>query len=373
MCRDAARIQALEEPPELSGIVFPRPADRSISGLDCRWSLLGLTHDQRPPRTRLCRTPRPRCWPRCGPSRSTVAPPRCGRCGWPRTGSRCTPPPTPSDPEACFQSPKTLAGDGSPVIDEFCIPDVATMLGLTCDAVGSYLTDVIELRYRLPQLWAGVLAGDVTPWRARAIAQATVALTPEAAGFVDEQTAWCANRLTPAQLTRLVDHARARFMPEALAARSPTRPIGGTSPSPPTRSPTTAPSTSRPTWRSPTPSAWPRPWPPVPPGSRPSAPPTPSTDAGPPRWVTSPATSSPSASTNDDARRRRPAPRRRRGRRRPPGSCCTPTCPPTPSTTPTSRVVGRVPDRVRRAGRVPGPVRRPDPRLVRPRRRGAWS
>ena len=36
-----------------------------------------------------------------------------------------------SDPGACFQSPKTLAGEGSPVIDEFCIPDVAAMLGLT--------------------------------------------------------------------------------------------------------------------------------------------------------------------------------------------------------------------------------------------------
>ena len=123
----------------------------------------------------------------------------------------------PSCPQACFQSPKTRAGEGSPVIDEFCIPDVATMLGLTCDAVGSYLTDVIELRYRLPHLWAGVLAGRVTPWRARAIAQATVALTPQAAGFVDEQSAWCANRVIPAQLIRLVDHARARYMPDALA------------------------------------------------------------------------------------------------------------------------------------------------------------
>jgi hypothetical protein len=123
----------------------------------------------------------------------------------------------PSCPDACFQSPKTLAGEGSPAIDEFTIPDIATMLGLTCDAVGSYLTDVIELRYRLPQLWAGVLAGLVTPWRARRIAQTTLALTREAAGFVDEQTAWCANRLTPSQLERLVDHARARFMPDQLA------------------------------------------------------------------------------------------------------------------------------------------------------------
>ena len=123
-----------------------------------------------------------------------------------------------SAPGACFQSPKTLAGEGSPVIDEFCIPDVATMLGMTCDSVGFWLTDVIELRYRLPQLWAGVLAGSVTPWRARVVAQATVALTADAAAYVDEQAAWCANRLTPSQLVRLVDHARARFMPEQLAA-----------------------------------------------------------------------------------------------------------------------------------------------------------
>ena len=114
-----------------------------------------------------------------------------------------------SHPEACFQSPKALAGEGSPPIDEFCIPEVATKLGMTCDSVGSYLTDVIELRYRLPQLWAGVLSGHVTPWRARVIAQATVALTREAAAFVDEQSAWCANRVTPSQLMRLVDHARA--------------------------------------------------------------------------------------------------------------------------------------------------------------------
>jgi hypothetical protein len=122
------------------------------------------------------------------------------------------------DPAACFQSPKTLAGEGSPVIDEFCIPEVATRLGMTCDSVGSYLTDVIELRYRLPQAVGRDLMGEVSPWRARVIAQSTVALTVEAAGFVDEQTAWCANRLTPSQLMRLIDHARVRFMPEQLAA-----------------------------------------------------------------------------------------------------------------------------------------------------------
>ena len=36
-----------------------------------------------------------------------------------------------SDPRACFQSPKTLAGEGSPVIDEFCIPDAVSYTHLT--------------------------------------------------------------------------------------------------------------------------------------------------------------------------------------------------------------------------------------------------
>ncbi|PUA81994.1 hypothetical protein [Nocardioides currus] len=65
----------------------------------------------------------------------------------------------PGDAGACFQSPKTLAGEGSPAIDEFTIPDLATILGQTCDAIGSWLTDVIELRHRLPHLgpesWPG--------------------------------------------------------------------------------------------------------------------------------------------------------------------------------------------------------------------------
>ncbi|UUZ57883.1 13E12 repeat family protein [Nocardioides sp. B-3] len=203
----------------------------------------------------------------------------------------------PSCPDACFQSPKTLAGQGSPAIDEFTIPDIATMLGQTCDAVGSYLTDVIELRYRLPQLWAGILAGLVTPWRARRIAQTTVGLTPEAAGFVDEQTAWCANRLTPTELSRLVDHARARFMPDQLAKETEDAadrrhvtfdtdrvsfdgtPAPRGRPRPPRR-----------------PRLRPRPSPPVPPTSCDWARPTRWTGAGPPPSATSPATSSRSAS-----------------------------------------------------------------------------
>ncbi|QIK75604.1 DUF222 domain-containing protein [Nocardioides piscis] len=203
------------------------------------------------------------------------------------------------DPEfagACFQSPKTLAGEGSPVIDEFCIPEMATKLAMTCDAVGSYLTDVIELAYRLPNLWAGILSGHITPWRGRMIAQTTVDLTQQAAAFVDEQTAWCANRLTPSQLRRLIDHARVRFMPDAVAKEHEEAQdrrhvtfecdqvsFDGTI-------------HLEADLESPTPSGLPKPSPPAPSGSRAWGPPTPSTAVVPPPSATSPATSSRSGS-----------------------------------------------------------------------------
>ena len=102
--------------------------------------------------------------------------------------------------EACFTSPKTFAGEGSPAIDEFCVPEFATMLGRTNDSAGRFLTECVEVAYRLPRLWGAVLSGLVAGWRARLIAQTTLALTLEAATHVDEQVFWCASRLTPSQL-----------------------------------------------------------------------------------------------------------------------------------------------------------------------------
>jgi hypothetical protein len=77
----------------------------------------------------------------------------------------------PEHAEACFTSPKTFAGEGSPSIDEFCVPEFASMLGRTNDSAGRFLTECVEVAYRLPQLWGAVQAGLVAGWRARLIAQ----------------------------------------------------------------------------------------------------------------------------------------------------------------------------------------------------------
>jgi hypothetical protein len=80
----------------------------------------------------------------------------------------------------------------------------------------------LELRHRLPRLWAQVQAGAVPAWRARAVAETTIhtvpALTVEAAGFVDAQVAAVAGRVGPAQLDRLVAEAIKRY---ELAAPDP--------------------------------------------------------------------------------------------------------------------------------------------------------
>ena len=75
----------------------------------------------------------------------------------------------------------------------------------------------LELRHRLPRLWAQVHAGRVPAWRARAVAEATIhsspALTVEAARFVDAQVAAVAGKIGPAQLDRLVAETIKRLRP----------------------------------------------------------------------------------------------------------------------------------------------------------------
>ena len=54
-----------------------------------------------------------------------------------------------------------IAGPGAPLVAEFCVADLALALGMSTDAGRTYLGDAIELRYRLPKLWAAVTSGRV--------------------------------------------------------------------------------------------------------------------------------------------------------------------------------------------------------------------
>ncbi|NPC42421.1 DUF222 domain-containing protein, partial [Nocardioides sp. zg-1230] len=117
-----------------------------------------------------------------------------------------------------------IAGEGTPLVAEFCVAELGGVLGMSSTAAKKLIGHALELRHRLPRLWAQVHAGRVPAWKARAVAEATIhsspALTKEAAGFVDAQVAAVAGRVGPAQLDRLVAEAIKRY---DLAVADPTQ------------------------------------------------------------------------------------------------------------------------------------------------------
>ncbi|MCP3424349.1 HNH endonuclease signature motif containing protein [Nocardioides pinisoli] len=108
-----------------------------------------------------------------------------------------------------------IAGEGCPLVAEFCVAELGSVLGISTTAAKKLIGHALELRHRLPRLWAQVHAGAVPAWRARLVAETTIhscpSLTREAAAFVDAQVAAVAGKVGSAQLDRLVAEAIKRF------------------------------------------------------------------------------------------------------------------------------------------------------------------
>jgi len=111
-------------------------------------------------------------------------------------------------------TPVPLAGEGAPHISQFAVIEFGAAIGMSRRSAEYLFADVVELAYRLPLTWARVEAGSLKGWRARHIANATQALSLEAAAFVDQQVSGFASRISPAELQRLIDTAITRFMPQ---------------------------------------------------------------------------------------------------------------------------------------------------------------
>ena len=108
-----------------------------------------------------------------------------------------------------------LAGAGAPEISDFAVTELSTALGRTRESGRLLVGDVVEAKHRLPQVWARLVAGQVTAWRVRRLAQATRGLSAEAAAFVDAQVAHVVHSAGHATVNRLVLEAAARFDPES--------------------------------------------------------------------------------------------------------------------------------------------------------------
>jgi hypothetical protein len=112
-----------------------------------------------------------------------------------------------------------LAGEGAPAVAAYAVAEFAAALGMSTGAGYALVGEGLEMRHRLPRVWKRVMEGGLAPWRGRRIARATLALSSEAADYVDRQVAGFAHRIGPVQTDRLVETAMVRFQPELAAQR----------------------------------------------------------------------------------------------------------------------------------------------------------
>ena len=103
---------------------------------------------------------------------------------------------------------------------EFAASEVAGELEISTYAARALLADVLDVRHRLPRLWARVTACEVATWVARKVAVATRDLTPEQALFVDAGVAEYADgRLSWSRFETVLEARVVEADPEAAAAR----------------------------------------------------------------------------------------------------------------------------------------------------------
>jgi hypothetical protein len=89
------------------------------------------------------------------------------------------------DYQPLIQRACAWGGEGTPAVSEYCVAELGALQGTGMAAARVLIADALDLRYRLPRLWARVLTGGVRAWQARKIAEQTRVLSWEACADVD--------------------------------------------------------------------------------------------------------------------------------------------------------------------------------------------
>ncbi len=97
-----------------------------------------------------------------------------------------------------------FGGDGTPEVAEFAPAELGLETGLSPNQARSLIADALDLRHRLPVLWARVQAGDVPAREARRVALRTRCLTVEQAMVVDRRVARYVGQLSWTRLENLL-------------------------------------------------------------------------------------------------------------------------------------------------------------------------
>jgi hypothetical protein len=96
----------------------------------------------------------------------------------------------------------------------FVAEELGSAMGVSTQAAMSLMADALDLRHRLPRLWALVEDLAVAPWKIRRVAADTRSLPAEGARWVDEQLAARVDGFGLPTIERMVALAAARFAPQ---------------------------------------------------------------------------------------------------------------------------------------------------------------
>ena len=105
------------------------------------------------------------------------------------------------------EHPVRLGGEGTPTVGDFAAAELGCALRMSDGSAARLIGAALDLRHRLPLVWAAAQAGQVPAYQARQIATATRHLSCEQAAVVDQQIAPSLGAVSWGRLQALLEAA----------------------------------------------------------------------------------------------------------------------------------------------------------------------
>lgn len=112
-----------------------------------------------------------------------------------------------------------VGGDGTPRVQDLCVQELAIARRTHALSTRAFLADALDLRHRLPQVFAHVRAGACEPWLARRVASTSRVLDRFRVGVVDDAAAAAIVGESPSRVLELVAAKVIEADPVGYAAR----------------------------------------------------------------------------------------------------------------------------------------------------------
>jgi hypothetical protein len=112
-----------------------------------------------------------------------------------------------------------VGGEGTPLVQEFCIGELAIAREAGAVATWHTLADVLDLQHRLPRVWRRVTDLQCEVWVARKVATLSRSLPIDKVGLVDAAVAEAIGTETPGRVIRLAEAKVIEADPQDHAAK----------------------------------------------------------------------------------------------------------------------------------------------------------